>query len=79
MAQFTLSVNGRDHSVDADRDMPEAIDVVVIKRDDLDPRGVGEPSTRPVGGAIANAIFDAMGVRLSRAPFSPENVKAALG
>ena len=60
-------------------DMPEAIDVVVIKRDDLDPRGAGEPSTRPVAGAIANAIFDATGVRLRRAPFSPENVKAALG
>ena len=59
--------------------MPEAIDVVVIKRDDLDPRGAGEPSTRPVAGAIANAIFDATGVRLRRAPFSPENVKAVLG
>jgi CO/xanthine dehydrogenase Mo-binding subunit len=60
-------------------DIPESIEVVVINRKDLAPRGAGEPSTRPVAAAIANAIFDATGVRLRRAPFSPKNVKAALG
>jgi CO/xanthine dehydrogenase Mo-binding subunit len=59
--------------------VPEAIDVVILNRKDLTPRGAGEPSTRPVAAAIANAIFDATGVRMRRAPFSPENVKAALG
>ena len=42
------------------------------------PSGAGEPSIRPVAAAIANAIFDATGVRIRRVPFSPERVKAAL-
>jgi CO/xanthine dehydrogenase Mo-binding subunit len=60
-------------------DMPESVEVVSINRKDLSPRGAGEPSTRPVAAAIANAIYDATGVRLRRAPFTPERVKAALG
>ena len=59
--------------------MPESVEVVAINRKDLNPRGAGEPSTRPVAAAIANAIFDATGVRLRRAPFTAERVKAALG
>jgi nicotinate dehydrogenase subunit B len=31
-----------------------------------------------VGGALANAIFDATGVRLRTVPFTPERIKAAL-
>jgi len=38
----------------------------------------GEPSIRPVAAAIANAIFDATGVRIRRVPFSPNRVKQAL-
>ena len=57
---------------------PEAIDVVLIDHPEIAPTGAGEPSTRPVAAAIANAIFDATGVRIRRVPFSPENVKAAL-
>jgi len=38
----------------------------------------GEPSIRPVAAAIANAIFDATGVRIRRVPFSPDRVKQAL-
>jgi len=57
---------------------PEAIDVVLINRPELDPSGAGEPSIRPVAAAIANAIFDATGVRIRRVPFSPDRVKAAL-
>lgn len=60
-------------------EMPESIDVVILNRKDLEPRGAGEPSTRPVAAAIANAFFDATGVRMRRAPFTRENVKAALG
>ncbi len=60
-------------------DMPESVEVVILNRKDLAPRGAGEPSTRPVAAAIANAIFDATGVRLRRAPFTHEAVKRALG
>ena len=57
---------------------PEAIDVVLINHPEIAPSGAGEPSTRPVAAAIANAIFDATGVRIRRVPFSPDNVKSAL-
>ncbi len=57
---------------------PETIDVVLINRPELPATGAGEPSIRPVAAAIANAIFDATGVRIRRVPFSPDRVKAAL-
>jgi CO/xanthine dehydrogenase Mo-binding subunit len=60
-------------------DAPEEIDVVLIDRRDLPPSGAGEPSTRQVAAAIANAIFDATGKRLRRVPFSPDRVKSLLG
>jgi CO/xanthine dehydrogenase Mo-binding subunit len=57
---------------------PETIQSVLINHPELPPTGAGEPSIRPVAAAIANAIFDATGVRIRRVPFSPEHVKAAL-
>ncbi|MFY9897159.1 MAG: molybdopterin cofactor-binding domain-containing protein [Xanthobacteraceae bacterium] len=57
---------------------PEAIEVVLINHPEIAPSGAGEPSSRPVAAAIANAVFDATGVRIRRVPFSPDNVKSAL-
>jgi CO/xanthine dehydrogenase Mo-binding subunit len=57
---------------------PAQIDVVLVNHPDIEPSGAGEPSIRPVAAAIANAIFDATGVRIRRVPFSPDHVKAAL-
>jgi nicotinate dehydrogenase subunit B len=57
---------------------PDRIDVVTINRPELPATGAGEASSRPVAAAIANAIFDATGTRLRRAPFTPERVRAAL-
>jgi nicotinate dehydrogenase subunit B len=59
-------------------DMPETIEVVLINRPNVPPSGAGEPSTRPVATAVANAVFDATGVRIRRVPFSPDLVKGAL-
>ncbi len=56
---------------------PESIECVLINRPDIAPSGAGEPSIRAVSAAIANAIFDATGVRIRRVPFSPDRVKAA--
>lgn len=56
---------------------PELIDSVLINRPEIAPSGAGEPSTRTVPAAVANAVFDATGVRLRRAPLTPERVKAA--
>ena len=56
---------------------PEKIDIVLLDHPEIPPTGAGEPSSRPVAGAIANAIFDATGVRLRRAPFRPEALKGS--
>jgi CO/xanthine dehydrogenase Mo-binding subunit len=56
---------------------PEKIDIVLLNHPELPPTGAGEPSSRPVAAAIANAIFDATGVRQRRAPFRPEQVKGS--
>ena len=57
---------------------PERIDCVLVDHPELPPTGAGEPSMRPLSAAIANAIFDATGVRIRRVPFSPDRVKQAL-
>ena len=44
----------------------------------IPPSGAGEPSTRPTAAAIANAIFDATGVRVRRQPLTAQTVLAAL-
>jgi nicotinate dehydrogenase subunit B len=55
-----------------------AIEVALLDRPTLPPFGAGEASTAPVAAALANAIFDATGVRLRAVPFTPNRVKAAL-
>ena len=57
---------------------PEAVDIVLINRPELPPAGAGESSIRPVAAALANAVFDATGVRLRRAPLTPERLKPEL-
>jgi len=57
---------------------PEEVDIVLINRPELPPAGAGESSIRPVAAAIANAVFDATGVRLRRAPLTPQRLKPAL-
>ena len=57
---------------------PEAVDIVLINRPELPPAGAGESSIRPVAAALANAVSDATGVRLRRAPLTPERLKPAL-
>ena len=54
------------------------IEVMQMPRPDQPPLGVGESSSVPGTAAIANAIFDATGVRFRQPPFTPEVVRAAL-
>lgn len=60
------------------QDAPEAIEVVLIDRPEIAPTGAGEPTIRVIPAAVANAFFDATGVRLRSAPLDPEKVKKAL-
>ncbi len=58
--------------------MMPALETILVKNDDLSPQGGGEPALVPVGGAIANAIFDATGARPFEMPFTPARVKSGL-
>ncbi|HKW38620.1 MAG TPA: molybdopterin cofactor-binding domain-containing protein [Burkholderiales bacterium] len=60
------------------KDAPETIEVVLVNHPELAPTGAGEPTIRVIPAAVANAFFDATGVRLRKAPLTPERVKAAL-
>jgi CO/xanthine dehydrogenase Mo-binding subunit len=59
-------------------DVPDEIAIALINRPDKPSLGAGEPAAAPVMAAVANAIFDATGVRMRSVPFTPERVKAAL-
>jgi CO/xanthine dehydrogenase Mo-binding subunit len=65
-------------------DTPEQIDVVLVNGDpnpnrpDLPHYGAGETMCKPLLAAVANAVFDATGVRLRRIPFRDARVLAAL-
>jgi nicotinate dehydrogenase subunit B len=58
-------------------DIPK-IDVLMLPRPDQPPLGVGESATVPSAAAIANAIFDATGVRFRELPFTPERILRGL-
>jgi nicotinate dehydrogenase subunit B len=57
--------------------MPQ-IETILVKNDELPPKGGGEPPIVAIGAVVANAIFDATGARLYQFPMTPERVKEAL-
>ena len=54
------------------------IEVVLVDNPDLAPQGCGEPAITVMGAVIGNAIADAIGVRLTMLPMTPDRIKAAL-
>ncbi len=54
------------------------IETILIDSDDPDPHGGGEPAIINMGAVIANAVFDAIGVRIFELPLTQKRVKAAL-
>jgi len=62
-------------------DAPEMATIVVPSYEPRGPYGgkeCGEGSTLPVIGAIANAVSDAIGARVSELPITPERVRALI-
>jgi nicotinate dehydrogenase subunit B len=78
------SVDWVSHPTLTHADTPEQITVVLVNGDpnpnrpDLPPYGAGEAACKPMLAAVANAIYDATGVRLRRIPFRAPRVLAAL-
>jgi 4-hydroxybenzoyl-CoA reductase alpha subunit len=70
-----------DYRIPTTLDVPDIVPLIVESMDPEGPRGAkeaGEGPLHPSIPAIANAVFDAVGVRLDRLPFSPSRVLAAL-
>ncbi|MCL4801721.1 MAG: molybdopterin-dependent oxidoreductase [Burkholderiales bacterium] len=56
-----------------------AVDVELLNRPEERAVGVGEGAQGPTAGAIGNAVFDALGVRVRDLPITPERIVAAMG
>jgi nicotinate dehydrogenase subunit B len=54
------------------------VQVEVMSRPDLEPVGAGEAAHGPVTAAIANAVFDALGLRVRNLPITRERLIAAM-
>lgn len=71
-----------DYHIPKATDVPP-IDVRVVETHDPDgpfgAKGIGEAPIIPVPAAVANAVADALGVRIRQIPMTPERVLAAIG
>ncbi len=76
-AQGVKNLDWASYPIATFRRVPD-IQVVLLNRKEMPALGGGEPSTVPVPAAIANAVFDAVGVRVREIPMTPQKVQAAL-
>ena len=82
--EMVTSVDWNSYPTLTHADTPARIDVVLVNGDpkparpDLPPYGAGETACKPTIAAVANAIYDATGVRIRRVPFRDARVLAAL-
>jgi len=70
-----------DYALPYIKDVPNISSILVEIPSALGPfgaKGVGEPPVIPVGAAIANAVFDAVGRRVAHLPITPERLFAAM-
>ena len=68
--------NWHDYKLPTALDVPEKIDSLPIEPDDTEAnttgaKGLGEPVTIPTAAAVANAVYHATGVRVTRTPINP--------
>ena len=54
------------------------IETVLVDNAAMPPQGCGEPAITPMGAVIANAVYDAIGVRLYELPMTPARIKKAI-
>jgi len=76
-----LTTNFTDFSIRGTLDIPEIETIIVATNDPYGPfgaKGVGELVGNPVAAAIANAIYNAVGIRIKELPIDPEKIIGAL-
>jgi len=70
-----------DYRLASTMDLPQIDSIMVESMHEEGPfgaKGVGEPAAAPTAPAIANAIFDAVGVRIHNLPITPEKILQAM-
>jgi CO/xanthine dehydrogenase Mo-binding subunit len=73
----TLTPNLMTYLIPTSLDVPDVTCVILESGEGMGPwgaRGIGEPALVPTAPAIANAVFDAVGVRVTRLPITPERL-----
>ena len=78
LSGVVLNPNFETYKLPGIADVPE-IEVVLMNMPERGVIGIGEPSTVPTAGAIANAVANAIGARVGSLPITPAKVLAALG
>jgi CO/xanthine dehydrogenase Mo-binding subunit len=76
-----MNPNFRDYKLLTAKDEIPVEPVIIESMDEAGPygaKGIGEPGLVPTAPAIANAIYDAVGIRLKKLPMTPERVLKAL-
>jgi xanthine dehydrogenase YagR molybdenum-binding subunit len=79
-----VNANWHDYKIPTAMDIPPQQTCVPIDPHDTEcnntgSKGLGEPATIPTAAAIANAVFDATGIRITQAPVTPMQLVALLG
>ena len=78
-----LSSNFLDYKIPTAVEMPESIESIFIESNEptgpFGAKGLGEPPLIVPGPAIANAVYNATGVRIRELPITPEKILAGLG
>jgi len=76
-----LNPNFRDYVMPGPLDLPPIQSILVEPIDPNGPfgaKGIGEPALNPAPAAVANAIYNAIGVRATELPITPEKILKAL-
>ncbi len=78
-----LTTNLHDYKLPTIMDIPPEIEVIIVSKgdgllDNTGVKGIGEPAIIPTAAAIANAVYNAIGVRIKSLPMMPDKVLMAL-
>ncbi len=78
-----LNTNMHDYKLPTMMDTPPEIEIEIVSEIDelannMGVKGIGEPAIIPTAGAIANAVYNAIGVRIKNLPITPDKVINAL-
>ncbi len=74
-----VNANFHDYKIPTAMDVPADMSSLVVDPGDTEcnttgAKGCGEPVTIPTAAAIANAVYDAIGVRINKGPITPDKV-----